>query len=693
MSAEVFRDRWGIPHLWASSPSALARLQGRTTARDRAWQLEWNRRRAEGRTAELVGRPGLVSDRFARKARIDEIARRCFDNLDQPTQQWCVDYVDGVNAGLGSGASGAHEFTALRADPGRWQPWTPLSVFWVQQLLFGGFAYKLWRRHVAARIGSAAFVWLDPGNVETPGSNAWAVGGGRTVSGSPMIAGDPHRAADFPGVYQQIRLACPEFDVVGFSFPGVPGIQHFGHTGTAAWAITNASADYQDLYLEQLDSSGPTVTARGPDGPEPVDSRSELIMVRDADPEPVEIMITDRGPVIIDEPDGPTISLRTPTAVENDLGFGALLPLLRARTADDLEAALRRWVEPVNSAIVADSAGTIRHLVPGRVPLRDPANLDVPVPAWDRRYAWGRGYAPMPVEQVDDLVANGNDRASGGGLGKFYAPDWRADRVRRLLSESAPRSATADTMAAIHRDVQSGPAELAQKLLAEVQVDEPARSIKDEILAWDGQMAAGSRPALIFAAWRSAMINWMLRQPALAALLQPDPLPEVYAATVDPRVRIGYAFDAICQHAAQFDLDLEAGVGEALGRVAANPPDGVWGDVHRLRPLHALSSLVGSDGLSADLLPPMPEPGLAGDGNTVRSTHSTPGLTDRCSMASMARYVWDLADRSASRWVVPFGASGRPDSPHYVDQNEDWVAGTLHPVITDWSQLIPEGPA
>jgi penicillin amidase len=62
-------------------------------------------------------------------------------------------------------------------------------------------------------------------------------------------------------------------------------------------------------------------------------------------------------------------------------------------------------------------------------------------------------------------------------------------------------------------------------------------------------------------------------------------------------------------------------------------------------------------------------------------------------MASMARYVWDLADRSASRWVVPFGASGRPDSPHYVDQNEDWVAGTLHPVITDWSQLIPEGPA
>ncbi|MEU7738828.1 penicillin acylase family protein, partial [Streptomyces griseus] len=29
--------------------------------------------------------------------------------------------------------------------------------------------------------------------------------------------------------YQQIRLACPEFDVVGLAVPGVPGIAHFGH--------------------------------------------------------------------------------------------------------------------------------------------------------------------------------------------------------------------------------------------------------------------------------------------------------------------------------------------------------------------------------------------------------------------------------------------------------------------------------
>ena len=50
------------------------------------------------------------------------------------------------------------------------------------------------------------------------------------------MAGDSHRALEVPNSYQQIRLACPEFDVVGFTFPGVPGIQHFGHTGAHARA-------------------------------------------------------------------------------------------------------------------------------------------------------------------------------------------------------------------------------------------------------------------------------------------------------------------------------------------------------------------------------------------------------------------------------------------------------------------------
>jgi penicillin amidase len=684
---EVFRDAQGVPQLRADSVDELARLQGRVVAQDRAWQIEWNRRRAEGRTAEIIGESGLTFDRFARRAGIDAVARRCFDNLDDRNRTWVTAFADGVNSGLPEGAAGAYEFESLGVGPGTWQPWTPLAVFAVQQLIFGGFGYKLWRRHVTQRLGADVVDLLDSEIPDSIGSNAWAVAGRRTASGRPIVAGDPHRQADFPGVYQQVRLACPDFDVFGFTFAGVPGVQHFAHAGGVAWAITNAMSDYQDLFEEALDRSGAEVTARGPDGPEPVQRRVETIQVRGREAEQIEVLLTRRGPVVIDQDGGPTFSLRTPTMVEDDLGFGALLPLLHARSVDDVLAAMKSWVEPVNSGIVADRTGAVRHFVAGRVPLRDERNVDVPVPAWDSRYAWSGEYAAMPVDVVDDLVVNANDRASGGGLGKFYAPGWRAGRISARLDELTDGAADVAAMEAVHGDVQLGAAKLAQDLLRRTDLtgeSAAVQSLAQKLLAWDGRMAADSRGALLYAAWRAAMTDWIAEQPPFVRLRDPDPLPDLFAVTMDVRVRIGVAFDAICVNADKLDLDLQAGVTTALAAVAADPPAGVWGDVHRLAPLHGLT------GLADDHVPPLPDPRLAGDGTCVRATHSTPGVTHRCAMASMARYVWDLDDPARSRWVVPFGASGRPGHPHHTDQTAAWAAAELFPVVLDWSRLIKE---
>jgi penicillin amidase len=55
-------------------------------------------------------------------------------------------------------------------------------------------------------------------------------------------------------------------------------------------------------------------------------------------------------------------------------------------------------------------------------------------------------------------------------------------------------------------------------------------------------------------------------------------------------------------------------------------------------------------------------------------------VTERCYGGAVARYVWDLADRDASRWVVPFGASGVARDPHFADQTSAWLKGRLHPV-------------
>src|SRR2546422_10695235 len=63
---EVLRDRWGVPHIYAQNADDLFFAQGFVVAQDRLFQLDLWRRLAVGETAEILGRPGLEGDRFAR---------------------------------------------------------------------------------------------------------------------------------------------------------------------------------------------------------------------------------------------------------------------------------------------------------------------------------------------------------------------------------------------------------------------------------------------------------------------------------------------------------------------------------------------------------------------------------------------------------------------------------------------------
>jgi penicillin G amidase len=113
---------------------------------------------------------------------------------------------------------------------------------------------------------------------------------------------------------------------------------------------------------------------------------------------------------------------------------------------------------------------------------------------------------------------------------------------------------------------------------------------------------------------------------------------------------------------------------------------GSWADRHTLAALYEPS------GHPDVTEPDLGAVGVGGDKDCVLATTSAPGVTDRFSVGPTARYVWDLADRRQSRWVVPFGASGVPGEAHFADQLPLWAAGELIPVITDWDRLTPEVP-
>lgn len=660
----VLRDEWGIPHLRADSVLELAFAQGHNAARDRGQQIELDRLHAEGRTAEVMGPGGLGWDMFARQSMLDATAQRCFERLDPETRAWCEAYVGGVRAGL------------TTRHPGDWSPWTPLGIFLVQHILFGAFPGKLWRARVVATLGEDALDLLGGEGQALSGSNAWAAGGGRTASGKPIIAGDPHRVLESPGVYQQVHLSCPEFDVVGFAFPGVPGIPHFGHAGEVAWAITNAMADCQDLYVEQLRRRSDGIEARGSEGWYAADSHVEEITVRGADSVRIDVIVTRQGPVVVGGPDaGEGISLRTPAYVGRDLGFGALLPLLRSRSVDDVDRALDRWVEPVNNVVIADVSGAVRYRVAGRVPRRDEAARVAPVPAWDERHIWHGWVDDLPRNDVpgDGAVVTANEwrGPESTPIGHEFAPPHRAERIRELLGNRI--GLTASDAAAVHLDTQLAQAGPLRALIDSIEgLSAEAEVLRKAIAEWDGCMDAESAGAGAFAAVRGAFVRLLAGSDVFAPLRETSPYPALLDPWLDLTGRLAHQLDRLLAAGSLWGIDLPALAAGALEQVATAGTPATWGATHVWAPAGA------------------PAVALSGDTETVLSTSSVPGVTDVVLRGPVARYVWDLSDRSSSRWVVPLGASGDVSGPHHHDQLELWAGGRLVPVITDSQQLTED---
>ncbi|MEQ6901357.1 penicillin acylase family protein [Nocardioides sp. YIM 152588] len=633
--ARLYRDSYGIPHLRADSVADLARAHGAVTVRDRAWQLEWLRLRATGTTAAVVGEAGAAWDGFSARMRTVESAQRALEACTDETRAFLASYVDGVNAALATlDPASVPELARLGIAPRPWEPWTPLATFLAQHLLFGSIGGHLWRRLSTGVLGDDAALLSHEGPF-TSGSNAWAVGGARTASGRPLIGGDPHRTIEQPGVYQQVRLVCEDpddaFDVAGFSFVGVPGVQHFAHAGDVAWAITNACADYQDL-----------------------------VDVAPGEPLPDDLLELQPG-----------LAVRASYRVLGDLGFDALLPLLRARSVADVDAALEHWVEPVNNAVIADRAGVVRYRIAGRVPVRAENGEWV-----------GWLDDPNRVDAGDaGEVVTANDRRGPESerIGSVFAPPYRADRIRDLLE--GRDGLGPDDFVQIHND---------SLLLSVPTLTALVPGAFDD---FDGRMLADSPQAARYAAWRSALVHRIAEAPELArlrhAVATHDHGP-LFAAWFGVTYRVGLALPTLAAAATAgappLGLDLPALAREALADVddlaAAGRLPATWGATHVAAPVHALAE----HGLHD---PGLPAPPLDGDQDCVRAAASYPAITDACSKGSVARYVWDLDDRAAGGWVVPTGASGLP-GPHERDQQPHWGAGTLVPIVGDWDALTVE---
>lgn len=729
---EVVRDRWGIPHIRASTIHDAFFGQGFITAQDRLFHMDHDRLIAYGRWAEYAGEAALQEDIQRRRFQILTSVRRDYEHLNTDSKSMVDAYAKGVNAFIQTTESLPLEYGLLKTEPEPWQPWDCLAVFKGRHMLMGVFEAKLWRQKLIDLLGMDQASRLLPGyekghllivppnseykgstlnvqdSLSSPdtatiedGSNNWAVSGSRTASGKPLLAGDPHRSLDTPNVYYQNHIVCPEFDAIGLSFPGCPGFPHIGHNTHVAWCITHAQADYQDLYIERFKKDTPDIYEYKGSWLQ-ADMQRETMKVRGGKIVHLDVTVTKHGPIIVGEPkSGRAISLKYTGIDGPNPTFECLPRMLQAASAREIDTAMTNWVDPCNNFVFADVNGNIGYLMRGRLPIRHMSNAWTPVPAWIAENEWN-GYVPFKdlprsINPSTGYIVTANNKIVNDAYPYYialdFAPDYRARRITTRLKELSKSSV--EDMASILSDTVSIPGQTYVELLRGIKVNSKLASrARDILIRWDGSMDQNAVAPTIYSAFRHYLDTFILSD-LLGPLAKesfsatgrgaPVQLRQLKSLLVTmARKDNGSLLPQGTNWGSIMAKALEDAVSYLQNRLGDKVESWEWGCLHLTKPHHPLSD---SFPKQASLLDP-PSTSLSGDGDTPLASSYASNSTFEVTGTSVARYVFDTADWDNSRWIVPLGASGHPKSPHYADQTTFWAHNKLIPMLFSWHNIV-----
>jgi penicillin G amidase len=97
---DIYRDKMGIPHIYASTEHDLFFAQGYVHAQDRFWQMDVWRHIGSGALSEMFGNGQLDTDIFLRTLGWRVTAEQEYAQLDADSKAIINSYTAGVNAYL-----------------------------------------------------------------------------------------------------------------------------------------------------------------------------------------------------------------------------------------------------------------------------------------------------------------------------------------------------------------------------------------------------------------------------------------------------------------------------------------------------------------------------------------------------------------------------------------------------------------
>jgi len=312
-AVDIYRDRMGVPHVYASNIHDLFFAQGYLHAQDRFWQMDFWRHIGSGRLSEMFGEGQVETDTFLRTLGWRQVAEAEYAALDADSKAILDAFTEGVNAYLKDRkpVETSLEYLILTGvlNPDySIEAWTPIhSLTWGKAMawdLGGNMDAEIERAillktltpeqlaelyppypqdhpvivptigenassnetqtaAIEAGVNYAALplqqvadrlalldVVLGPSGPGV-GSNSWAVSGERTASGMPLLANDMHLGIQMPSIWYQNALHClPKSEACPFE---VTGFSFAGVPGVVAGHNDKIAWAYTNVGPDVMD--------------------------------------------------------------------------------------------------------------------------------------------------------------------------------------------------------------------------------------------------------------------------------------------------------------------------------------------------------------------------------------------------------------------------------------------------------
>ncbi|MBO3276203.1 penicillin acylase family protein [Pseudomonas schmalbachii] len=722
-------DERGVPHISAQDESDLYRALGYVHAQDRLFQMEMLRRLSRGELAEVLGPTLVETDRLFRTLRIRDRADQYVARQDRQSPAWKAleAYLDGINQFQDSHPRPL-EFDLLGIPQ---RPFTAADCISVAGYMAYSFAAAFrtepvltyirdelgsdylaifdlawhpdgalgrttladgdWRDLDAiARLSQQALA--EAGLPQFEGSNAWAVSGSRTRSGSPLLAGDPHIRFAVPAVWYEAHLSAPGFELYGHHQALNP-FASLGHNRQFGWSLTMFQNDDIDLIAEKVNPANPEqVWYRG----QWVDLRREEQSIAVKGEQPVKLVLrsSPHGPLINDAL-GATAG-KTPIALwwaflesENPL-LDAFYQLNRADTLDKARAAAAKVHAPGLNIVWASASGDIGWWAAAQLPQR-PAGVN---PAFILDGAGGEaekpGFLPFSDNPQEEnpprgYIVSANFQPGGKPIPGYYNLPDRGQRLDEKLRDDRVKWDLQNSQALqLDSGTGYGPRTLQPLLpiLRNIAANAEEKALIEQLADWQGDHPLDSAAATLF--------NQLLYQLADSAMR--DELGEAFFTNLLSTRALDIALPRLAADAGSPWWDNRATPArenrEEIVRSAwqtslrhlrqtlgDDPATWQWGKAHTLTHNHPLGRRKPLDRLFN--VGPFAAPG----------GHETPNnLSARIGTAPWqvvygpsARRLIDFADPAHSLGINPVGQSGVPFDRHYADQAQPYIDGLYQP--------------